>query len=320
MENIFLAKSQLFFILKTMNKIPVIVIVGQTASGKSDLAVKLAKEFDGEVISADSRQVYKEFNLTSGKITQQEMQGVPHYLLDVLSAKTRLFNAYDFKKYAEKAIIKIWKKGKLPIIAGGTGFYIDALMGEVELSSVPENKLLRKKLSAKSNEELLEILRKKDPQKAKSIDAKNTRKVIRAIEIAYGKTTKKLAANMRYDPLWIGIKWEKDVLRSRIKKRLKERLKNNMCDEVALAHRRGVSLTRLLSLGLEMKYCTLFIQNKLTRTELETELENKIWQYAKRQATYWRRNKKIKWFQADEYNKIKRYVKLSFGDKYCKMR
>ncbi len=303
-----------------MSKIPVIIIVGQTASGKSDLAVKLAKDLNGEVISADSRQVYKEFNLTSGKITKAEMQGIPHHLLDVLSAKTRVFTAYDFKKYAEKAIINIWKRGKIPIVAGGTGFYIDSLLGKVKLSNVPVNKSLRNSLRNKTKKELLNILLKKDPERVKNIDVNNPRKIIRAIEIADNQSNAYLQYNMKYAPLWIGIKWEKDVLRSRIKKRLKERLKNNMCDEIMQTHKKGVSWTRLLSLGLEMKYCALYLNGKLNKEELERELENKIWQYAKRQATYWRRNKNIIWFKPDEYNKIKEYIKLSFLCKYCKMR
>src|SRR3990167_3851819 len=174
----------------------IIVILGPTASGKSALAVKLAKKFNGEVISADSRQVYKGLNIGTGKITRKEMGGVPHYCLDVVSPK-KIFTVADFKKCAEKAIEKIFAKNKTPIIVGGTGLYIQAVVDNITLPEVKPNWKLRKELEKKTTEEMFKMLKKLDPERAKTIDAKNPRRLIRAIKTAeaLGK-----APNLEVDP------------------------------------------------------------------------------------------------------------------------
>ena len=159
-----------------------IVILGPTASGKSDMAVKLAKRFNGEVVSADSRQVYKGLDIGTGKITKKEMQGVKHHLLDVANPKKQ-FTASDFVDLTSGLIRQIVNRRKVPIICGGTGFYIDALLGDKQIPEVPPNLKLRKELEKKSVEKLFEILKKLDPERAKNIDAKNPRRLIRAIEI-----------------------------------------------------------------------------------------------------------------------------------------
>ena len=166
----------------------VLVILGPTAIGKSALAVKLAKRFDGEVISADSRQVYKGLDIGTGKITKKEMGGIPHHLLDVADPKKQ-FSVSDFVREANHALAMIYHSGRVPIIVGGTGFYIDALTGDVSLPEVPPDKLLRAKLNKLSNEELFEILKKKDPERAETIDRHNKVRLVRALEIieALGK-------------------------------------------------------------------------------------------------------------------------------------
>ncbi len=167
-----------------LSKPKIIVIPGPTASGKSNLAVKLAKKFNGEIISADSRQVYKGLDIGSGKITKKEMRGVPHYLLDVASPK-RTFTVSQYQKLAKKALEKILAKNKLPIVCGGTGFYIDALIYNYNLPAIPPQPKLRKQLEQKSTEELFEQLKKIDLKRAENIDKNNRRRIIRALEIIF---------------------------------------------------------------------------------------------------------------------------------------
>src|SRR3989338_8537223 len=174
----------------------VIVITGQTATGKSDWGVKIAKKFNGEVVSADSRQVYTGLNIGTGKVTKKEMRGVLHHLIDVANP-TRVFTVAEYQKLARKKIDEILKKGKLPIIVGGTGFYIDVLLGDVTLSSTPPNKLLRKKLKQKTAQELFSILKKIDPAKALTIDKHNPVRLIRAIEIAQMQTKRRTDSDLR---------------------------------------------------------------------------------------------------------------------------
>ncbi|MCX6718858.1 MAG: tRNA (adenosine(37)-N6)-dimethylallyltransferase MiaA [Candidatus Taylorbacteria bacterium] len=167
-------------------KTNLLIILGPTASGKSDLAVKLAKRFNGEVISADSRQVYKGLNVGTGKITRLEMKGIRHHLLDVIDAKKQ-FTAEQFKKLADKAIRDIQKKGKLPIICGGTGFYIEVITDRLELPAAVIDLKLRKRLTGKTVSQLFNMLRKLAPKRAALLndsDKKNPRRLVRAIEIA----------------------------------------------------------------------------------------------------------------------------------------
>lgn len=275
----------------------VLVIVGPTASGKSALAVRLAKDLDGEVISADSRQVYKGLDIGTGKITKREMKRVPHYLLDVASPKTT-FTANDFIRHGQKAISKIWKKNKLPIIVGGTGFYIDALLGRVELADVPPNPKLRAKLSKMTAWELYSILKEKDPLRAETIDKNNPVRLIRAIEIAAAPKKKPPTKPIIAEEEWIGINPPRNELREKIHARLVSRMRQGMLKEAKALRARGMSYKRMEDLGLEYRYLALYLQGKISKDEMLTQLEAKIWQYAKRQMTYWRRNKEIQWFES----------------------
>ncbi len=274
----------------------ILTIVGPTASGKSSLAVSLAKKFDGEVISADSRQVYQGLNLGSGKITRSEMSGIPHHMLDVADPR-RQFSAARYKKEAEKALQKILKRGKLPIICGGTGFYIDALLGSTTLPSVPPNTKLRKKLSRLSPADLFKLLKKKDPRRAGEIDRHNPVRLIRALEIieALGKVPPQKKRTGRYDVLWIGISLPFDVLQRKIRDRLKKRMKGGMLKEATLLHKKGLSWKRMESFGLEYRFMALHLQGKMSRKEMEERLILEIIHYAKRQMRWWKKNTKIKW-------------------------
>jgi|SRR3989338_1013042 len=275
----------------------IIVILGTTASGKSALAVKLAKKFNGEVISADSRQVYKGLNIGTGKITRKEMGGVPHYCLDVVSPK-KIFTVADFKKCAEKAIEKIFAKNKTPIIVGGTGLYIQAIVDNIVLPEVKPNWKLRKELEKKTTEEMFNMLKKLDPERAKNIDAKNPRRLIRAIEIAekLGKTPKLMSMSRRdLDIRQIGIKLPDEILKKNIEKRINKMLKSGLIAETKKLRKSGLSWKRLYGLGFEYKYPALFLQNKISKDEMLSKMLIENWQYAKRQMTWFKKDKRIKW-------------------------
>ena len=281
--------------MKFKNK--VIVIVGQTAVGKSDLAVNLAKKFNAEIISADSRQVYKGLNIGTGKITKKEMCGIPHYLLDVANPK-RKFTVAQYKKLADKKIKEIIKRKKLPIIIGGTGFYIQSIVNNVTYPEVPPNKALRKKLEKWHAHKLFEIIKKQDPRRANSIDPKNKIRLIRAIEIIkkIEKVPDLVVGQPSEEFLEIGLKIDDVELRERINKRLLARIKSGMIAEAKKLHENGLSWKRMEELGLEYKYLSKYLKNEINKTKMIEELGNNIWHYAKRQKTWFKRNKNIKWF------------------------
>lgn len=287
-----------------------IVILGPTATGKSDLGIKLAKTYRGEIISADSRQVYTGLNIGTGKVTKKEMRGVPHHLLDVANPKKR-FDVSQFKKQAEKSLKTIISRDTNPIIVGGTGFYIDALVYDIAFPEVPPNKLLREELSKLTNSELVNRLTVLDPERAQAIDVHNPIRLIRAIEIAesIGKTPP-LAYTSKYDVLFIGLNTEKEALQKKIHDRLLKRIKMGMVAEVKKLHLDGLSWKRLEELGLEYRYVALFLQNKISKEEMLTQLEREIIQYAKRQMTWFKRNKSILWFNTEDDNSYRRIEEL----------
>lgn len=274
----------------------VIVIVGPTASGKSSLAVKLAKKLKGEVISADSRQVYTGLDIGTGKITKKEMQGVPHHLLDVASPK-KVFTANEYVELGRAALEDVIARGKTPIICGGTGFYIDALLGRIALPAVPPNPKLRAQLAKKSAAQLFAQLKKLDPRRAKDIDANNPVRLIRAIEIAktLGKVPAAKPTPLPYAIEWIGIRPDEKKLRAKIHTRLLDRMKSGMLREAQKLHKAGLSYKRMDQLGLEYRYLALLMQKKISKAEMLEKLENEIWQYAKRQLTYFKKNTDIRW-------------------------
>lgn len=287
----------------------VIVIVGPTASGKTALAVDLARAVNGEVISADSRQVYRGLDIGTGKVTKREMKGVPHHLLDVVLPR-RVFTADDFIQRGRKVIADIGKRGKVAIIAGGTGFYIDALLGNIVLPNVPPNAKLRKHLETFSAPELYALLKKKDSRRAEVIDEHNPVRLIRALEIAEAVGASPLPqSESLYDVLWIGIDVPKEVLDEKIEKRLLSRMKRGMLTEAKELHAAGLSWKRMEELGLEYRYMAKLLQKKITRKEFDTDLATEIRRYAKRQRMYWRRNKEIQWFTPEKLGGVERVVK-----------
>jgi tRNA dimethylallyltransferase len=322
-----------------------LVILGPTASGKSDLAVDLAlwinkQHLDGksiggyigaEVISADSRQVYRRLNIGTGKITEKEMKGIPHHLLDVADLHDR-FTALDWRQQAEQAIDKIVAQGKLPIICGGTGFYISSLVDNLGFPEVPADTEEQKELENKSVEELFDELQKLDPERASTIDMKNKRRLARAIIIArhLGKVPKLTSSKdnntteQKYDALQIGVALPDTELRTRIKARLVRRIEIpnkdgiNMIQEAEQLHMpppngMGLSFERMDELGLEYRYLAEFLQMKINKVELIEILSAKIWQYAKRQKTWWKKDNRIKWFAPTNISQIENEIKSFLG-------
>lgn len=289
----------------------VLVILGPTATGKSDLGVTLARKFDGEVISADSRQVYKGMNLGTGKITKKEMDGVPHHLLDVANPK-KVFSVSDYSKLASKVLDKILEKNKLPIVVGGTGFYIDTLLNDVALPEVPPNKTLRKDLEKKDADQLFLILKKLDPSRAKNIDAKNKVRLVRAIEIAkaLGKVPKLDRKKSPFKVLYIGLAPDEKILKEQIHSRLLSRIKKGMINEIKKLHENGLSWKRLHDLGLEYRFVAEQLQGKISKKEMVEKLEQAIWQYTKRQKTWFKLNKDIHWFDPKQMISRHKLVKL----------
>lgn len=286
--------------MNSKNKPKIIVILGQTSTGKSDLAVEIARRIKppakGEIISADSRQVYKGLDLGSGKITKREMKGVPHHLLDVANPK-RKFTVVEYQKLANGKIKEILKSGNIPIICGGTGFYIDALTKGTVFPEVPPNQSLRNKLERKTTSELFKMLKKIDGDRAKSIDRKNKRRLIRAIEIVkqIGKVPKETFEKVPYEFIKIGLYLPNDILKKRIEKRLLRRIKAGMIKEVERLHKNGVSFRRLEELGLEYRSIAEYLQKKLTKEEILAKLSGEIYHFAKRQMQWFKRDKEILW-------------------------
>lgn len=298
-----------------------LVIVGPTASGKSALAATLARAFNGEIVSADSRQVYRGLNVGTGKITKKEMSGVTHHLLDVANPKKQ-FTVAEYQKLAREKIEDILSRGKLPIVVGGTGLYLDAALGRIAIPEVPPNSALRKKLEKKSITELFVMIQKLDPQRAKTIDAHNLRRLVRAIEIATTNEGKALQhpilqsalAKVRFDILWLGLTLQPEELKKKIAIRLffrlrqdfsgQARIEKDMITEVKRLHKCGLSWKRMEALGLEYRYLSRYLRGLLTETEMTEKLQTEIYRYAKRQMTWFKRNKEIRWFRPSQRREI----------------
>lgn len=291
-------------------KFPLIAIVGATATGKSAFAVSLAKALKkqgipAEIISADSRQVYKGLDVGTGKITKKEMRDIPHHMLDIVSP-TRTYTVSRFKKDTDTIIKKLRKQHILPILVGGTGFYIDSVLYEQTFPEVPPNQLLRKYLEKKSITELLVELKKLDTERYDTIDKANSVRIIRAIEIAtaLGAVPKSVQPTPRYDSHIYGITVPDIVLKEKISTRLIVRIKRGMIKEATKLHASGLSWKRMSELGLEYRALADYLTKKITKEDLITRLDREIWQYAKRQKTWFKRNKDIRWINPNNQHEL----------------
>ena len=293
-----------------MLKNKVIVITGPTATGKSALAVEIARKFGGEIISADSRQVYRGLDIGSAKITKQEMQGIVHHLIDVADVQD-VFSVAEFQDMAREKMLCFFPRGLVPIIAGGTGMYISALIDNHRLPTVPPNPDLRNQLEQHSTTELFAILQTKDAFRAQTIDQNNRQRIIRAIEIAESLgSVPVLEKNVSdYDVLLIGLELPKPELVHRIQTRIEQRIPS-LFDEINHLINTGITPERLKSFGLEYKYGTEYVQKLISLDEFKKTLATKTWQYAKRQMTWWKPDNRIIWMNPiSDHQKILDQVK-----------
>jgi len=277
----------------------VVVIVGPTASGKSTLGVRLAKKFKGEIISADSRQAYKGMDIGSGKIRQKEMMGIPHHLLDVANPKRR-FTVAQYQKLALKAIRQIHTRRSLPLLVGGSPFYIYAVINGIVIPKVKPDAKLRAELEKMSREQLYMRLQKLDPQRAQTIEKRNKRRLIRALEIVIitGKPVPKLRKKkLPFEVIMIGIRKSSAELKKLIHNRLQRRLKEGMINEVRTLRRSGVSWKRLEEFGLEYKFVAQYLEGKISKQEMIDSLEREILQFARRQMTWFKKDERIHWIK-----------------------
>ncbi len=290
-------------------KCKVIAVVGPTASGKSGLAIKIAKTFNGEVISADSRQVYRGLDIGTAKVTAVEMDGVPHHLIDVVDVD-QTYNAIDFTRDAAFAIKEISGRAKLPVIAGGTFFYIDTLLGRITTPEVPPNEALRTELETKTTEELFTQLQAQDPRRAAAIDRDNPRRLIRALEIVetIGTVPPTITVDCPYNVLTIGLGADKKTLRARYRSRAETWLANGFQSEVAGLLTQGVSRARLQEIGFEYTLMVDLIDGELTQDEFVQKFIEKNWQYAKRQLTWLKRDDSVEWFALGDARRINQRV------------
>ncbi len=274
-----------------------VVLLGTNASGKSALGIRLAKHFGGEVVSADSRQVYRGLNLGSGKVTPAQAATVKHHLIDVAEVSD-YYSLAQYQRAAYRAIDSISDHGKLPFLVGGTGLYISAIVEGYELVDVPPNEPLRAELESLPVTQLVERLEKSAPNTADRLDKSNRRRLIRAIEIASaGYADSAVPKNSRrYNCLQLGLTWPREILEERIATRLRERLADGMIEEVAGLRSRGVPDIRLDKLGLEYRYITRYLRGELRSfDELFIQLGIAIRQFAKGQLTWFKRDKRIIW-------------------------
>ena len=270
----------------------VVAVVGTNASGKSALGIELAKRYGGEVISADSRQVFKGLDLGSGKVTAEEMQGVVHHLIDVREPN-EFFSMADFQKMSYAAIEDIRARGRLPMIVGGTGLYVDSVLDGYVLSDKEPDLAYRAELEKLTTPELYDMLMGLTPDA--QVDRYNRNRVMRMIERIHDGDSAVPTKEKRYESLRLGVSWPRDVLGQRIDERLERRLQEGMIEEVQGLMDRGATTEFLLGLGLEYRFITQYLLGEMGREEMLSKLAIAIKQFAKRQMTWFRRNPDIIW-------------------------
>ncbi|MBU0545724.1 tRNA (adenosine(37)-N6)-dimethylallyltransferase MiaA [Patescibacteria group bacterium] len=293
-----------------MNLPKIITILGPTASGKTSLGVALAKRFNSEVVSADSRTVYKGMNIGTAKPSLGEMQGITHHLIDVVEPDEE-FTLSDFKKMAQDKINDILKRGKLPIIVGGTGLYFWAIVDNLDMPAVAPDYKLRAELEKKSLEELVADLEKIDPTTAAKIDLKNPRRVLRALEVCLGSGgsffEQRRKAKPLYDVLQIGLKWPREELVERINRRVDKQIEDGLVEEVrGLAKKYSWSLSSMSGIGY--KQIGYFLRGEMSLDEAIEEIKKDTRQYAKRQMTWFKRDGRIKWIEKSDYEKAEKIL------------
>lgn len=293
---------------KAMNKIPVIAVVGATASGKTSLAVEIAKRFDGEIVSADSMQIYKGMNIATAKPTEEEKQGIPHYLIDFLPV-TEKYSVAEFVKQAGGIISDIYSRGKLPIVCGGTGLYIDSLLNNMSYAEQPDNTEIREKLQKRADElgteNLLEELMQIDGDYASQLHINNRGRIIRALEMYYLTGEKPTVLRERaksnespYEPFYISIEYkDRQKLYDRIDRRVDEMFRAGLEEEAKEYFSLDKKSTASQAIGY--KELSGYFSGDITLEQASQNLKQATRRYAKRQLTWFRRNEFINRIYAD---------------------
>ena len=277
-----------------MSNLPkLIVIMGTNASGKSGLGVELAARYGGEIVSADSRQVFRGLDLGSGKITPEETRGVPHHLIDVC-APGDFFSMHDFQRLAYDAIDGILARGRLPFLVGGTGLYVACVTEGYVMSDNPPDLKYREYLETFETPRLYEMLIEAAPDA--DVEPKNRNRVMRLLEKLHAGDDHVPHSMPRYECLKLGVTWDRETLKARIDERLQQRLDAGMIEEVKGLMDAGVSVEFLMKLGLEYRFIARYLTGDIaSREEMVDLLSTAIKQFAKRQMTWFRRDKDILW-------------------------
>ena len=294
-----------------------LIILGATATGKTRLAVKIANKLNGEIISADSRQIYKNLNIGTGKDYEEyfiDKKYINYHLIDILDVNKN-YSVYEFQKDFKIAYNKINLENKLPILCGGTGLYIESILLDYPLLNSAPNLKLRNNLELKSIDELLIIAGEKFINNSNHSELNNKRRIIRFIEKLKASKNKINQIIRIKTPLIIGVEYSRDRIREKISKRLKMRIKEGLIDEVKALTNNGITYSRLESIGLEYKFVSLYLKNQLNKEELKEKLTIAIQQFAKRQLSWYRRMErrglKIHWIKEGNenilFNLIKNY-------------
>jgi tRNA dimethylallyltransferase len=279
--------------------------VGTTASGKSEIGIVLAERLNGEIVSADSRQVYRGLDIGSGKVTAEERARVPHHLLDVADVRER-FTVSEYQQLAFTAIEDIAERGRLPILVGGTGLYVRAVVDNPAYPRVEPSRELRAELEAMPLEALVARLREVDPGAMATIDLRNPRRLVRALEVTLTSgvpfSAQQQLGAPRVQPLLLGVSWPAEELRRRIEARVDARLASapSMLDEVRDLLDQGVPAERLRELGLEYRFVTRHLLGELDLPAMRRQLVTAIYQFSRRQLTWFRRDPRIVWLDPSQ--------------------
>ncbi len=273
----------------------IVVILGPTAVGKSSLGIELAKKFNGEIVSADSRQVYQGMDIGSNKIMPLEKQGIKHHLIDIVSPR-RNFNVVAFQSKAERAMSQIIKNNKTPFLVGGSPLYLYSVIDGWIFPKTSPNQKLRRELSRKKNQELLEILKKMDSRAAKRVDPNNARRIIRAIEIANDlRMVPPLEKSPSFKSLLIGLNAPKQDIKTKIEQRLKNRLNQGLIQEVIKLRQLPLSWNRLEAFGLEYRWVAFYLQGKISQIEMSQGIIKDTLKLIKNQMNWFKKDRRIKW-------------------------
>lgn len=289
-----------------MDSKPLIILAGPTAVGKTSLSIRLAKETGGEIISADSMQVYRHMDIGSAKITKEEMEGVPHYLVDVLEPEEE-FNVVRFQQMAKEAAERIWEKGKIPLVVGGTGFYIQALLYDIDFTENDGDESYRRQLEQKASDEegaseLYEMLKTVDPKAAQEIHPRNIKRIIRALEF-YHQTGKKISEHNEtqrqrespYNYTYFVLTDERSRLYERIDRRVDLMMEQGLLDEVRYLKERGVRKDSTAMQGLGYKELYAYLEGEYPLDEAVRIIKRDTRHFAKRQLTWFKRERDVIW-------------------------